>query len=42
MIAVAHQMIRTIYVLFTRREAYRDPRIDYQAIVVTKNALCWI
>lgn len=41
-IAVAHQMIRTIYVLFTRREAYRDPGIDYQAIVVTKNAPRWI
>ena len=41
-IAVAHQVIRTIYVLFTRREAYRDPGIDYQAIVVTKNAPRWI
>jgi transposase len=41
-IAVAHQMTRTIFVLFTRREAYRDPGIDYQAIVVSKNAPRWI
>lgn len=41
-IAVAHKMIRTIFILFTRREAYRDPGIDYQAIVVTKNAPRWI
>jgi transposase len=40
-IAVAHKMIRTIFVLFTRREAYRDPGIDYQAIVVNKNAPRW-
>ncbi len=41
-IAVAHKMIRTIFVLFTRREAYRDPGIDYQAIVVSQNAPRWI
>jgi transposase len=41
-IAVAHKMIRIIYILFTRRQAYRDPGIDYQAIVVTRNAPRWI
>jgi transposase len=41
-IAVAHKMIRTIFVLVTRREAYRDPGIDYQAIGVSKNAPRWI
>lgn len=41
-IAVAHQMIRTIYLLFTRRVPYRDPGIDYQARVVEKNAPRWI
>jgi transposase len=41
-IAVAHKMIRTIFVLFTRREAYRDPGIDYHAIGVSKNAPRWI
>ncbi len=41
-IALAHKMIRTIFILFTRREAYRDPGIDYQAMVVSKNAPRWI
>jgi hypothetical protein len=41
-IAVPHKMIRTIFVLFTRREASRDPGIDYQAIGVSKNAPRWI
>ena len=41
-IAVAHHMIRTIFVLFTRRVPYRDPGIDYQALVVEKNAPRWI
>jgi transposase len=41
-IALAHKMIRTIYILFTRRQAYRDPGIDYQAPVVDRNAPRWI
>jgi transposase len=41
-LAVAHQMIRIIFVLFTRRVAYRDSGIDYQALVVEKNAPRWI
>ncbi len=41
-IAVAHNMIRTIFVLCTRREAYHDPGIDSQAMVVSKNAPRWI
>lgn len=41
-IALAHKMLRTIYILFTRRQAYHDPGIDYQAMVVTKNAPRWI
>lgn len=41
-IAVAHKMLRTIYILFTRRQAYRDSGIDYQALVVDRNAPRWI
>lgn len=41
-IAVAHPMIRLIFVLFTRRVPYRDSGIDYQALVVAKNAPRWI
>lgn len=42
LIAVAHKMIRTIFVLLTHRKAYRDPGIDYPAIGVSKNAPRWI
>jgi transposase len=41
-IAVAHPILRTIYVLFTRRHAYRDSGFDYQAALVKKNAPRWI
>ena len=41
-VAVAHKLLRTIYILFTRRQAYRDPGIDYQAMVVNRNAPRWI
>jgi len=39
---VAHQILRTIYVLFTRRQAYRDSEFDYRPVLVKKNAPRWI
>ena len=39
---MAHEIIRTIFYLFTRRQAYRDPGFDYQAALVKKNAPRWI
>ncbi len=41
-VALAHKMIRTIYVMLTRREPYRDSGIDYHAAAVSKNAPRWI
>ena len=41
-VAVAHKMIRLIYVLLSRREAYIDPHIDYAALSAAKNAPRWI
>ena len=41
-IALGHQMIRIIYFMFTRRQAYRDSGTDYQALVVDRNAPRWI
>lgn len=41
-VAVAHKMIRLIYLLLSRREAYIDPGIDYAAISAQKNAPRWI
>ena len=41
-VALAHKMIRLIYLLLSRREAYRDPHIDYAALSAKKNAPRWI
>ena len=42
MIAVAHKMIRLIYVLLARKQAYLDQHIDYAAMSARKNAPRWI
>jgi transposase len=41
-IALAHKMIRLIFLLLTRKVAYHDPQIDYEAISANKNAPRWI
>jgi len=41
-VAVAHKMIRLIYVLLTRKQPYLDQRIDYAAMSAAKNAPRWI
>lgn len=41
-IAVAHKMIRLIFVLLTRRQPYLDRAIDYAAMSAKKNAPRWI
>ena len=41
-VAVAHKMIRLIYLMLTRREPYRDPMVDYAAMSAKKNAPRWI
>ena len=37
-LAVAHKLLRTILAMLRDNEAYRDPGIDYQALVVHRNA----
>lgn len=41
-VALAHKLIRTIYVLLTRRVPYRDSGFDYEAAAVAKNSPRWI
>jgi hypothetical protein len=41
-VAVAHKMIRLIYLLLDRRQAYIDPGIDYAQMSAKKNAPRWI
>jgi transposase len=41
-IAVAHKMIRLIFVMLSRRQPYIDQGIDYAAVSAKKNAPRWI
>ena len=41
-VAVAHKMIRLIFVMLSRRQPYIDQAIDYAAMSAKKNAPRWI
>lgn len=41
-IAVAHKIIKIIFVILSRKEPYRDPEINYEEVVVTRNAPRWL
>ena len=41
-VALAHKMLRLIYAMLSRRQAYQDPHIDYAALSAKKNAPRWI
>lgn len=41
-VAVAHKMIRIIYLMLARKEPYHDPQVDYDAMSAKKNAPRWI
>jgi len=41
-VAVGHRILRVVYTLISRKEPYRDPGIDYEALVVHRNAPRWL
>ena len=41
-IAVAHKILRTIFFMIHRGECYRDSAVDYQKLLVKRNAPRWI
>lgn len=41
-VAIAHKLIRIIYFMLSRREPYRDPGVNYEAMSAQKNAPRWI
>src|SRR5919106_3437898 len=41
-LALAHKLLRVIYALLKHQQPYRDPGIDYEALIVQKNAPRWI
>jgi transposase len=42
LMALAHKLLRVIYALLKHQPPYRDPGIDYEALIVQKNAPRWI
>lgn len=41
-VAIGHKLLRIIYFLLKNNKPYKDPTIDYNALVVKKNASRWI
>ena len=41
-VATANKMLRVLYAVLKTGKPYRDPRIDYEAIMVQRNAPRWI
>jgi transposase len=41
-IALAHKLIRVIYCVLHSQQPYSDPGIDYEALVIAKNAPRWL
>jgi transposase len=40
--AVGHRILKVVYTLLSRKEPYKDPEIDYEALVVHRNAPRWL
>jgi len=41
-VALAHKMLRIIYFMIERRDYYRDSDVNYEAMMVERNAPRWI
>ena len=41
-VAVGHRILQIAYIVLSRKEPYKDPDIDYEALVVHRNAPRWL
>lgn len=41
-VATAHKLLRVIHCVLKSNTPYRDPKTDYEALMVKRNALRWI
>ena len=41
-VAVGHKILEVIFVVLNRKEPYRDPKVDYEALMVKRNAPRWL
>ncbi|MDD3582131.1 MAG: hypothetical protein PHW74_14070 [Desulfobacca sp.] len=39
--AVGHKLLKVIYVVLAKKEAYQDPGVDYEKLTVDRNAPRW-
>jgi hypothetical protein len=40
-IALAHKILEIVYTVLNKKEPYKDPNINYEALVVERNAPRW-
>jgi hypothetical protein len=40
--AIGHKMLRIIYTLLLKKEPYQDSMVDYESLIVQRNAPRWI
>ncbi|MBF0629213.1 MAG: IS110 family transposase [Magnetococcales bacterium] len=41
-IALAHKILKIVFILLARKETYRDSTVDYEALAIKRNAPRWI
>jgi transposase len=41
-IAIAHQVLKTVFVVLSRHVPYQDATVDYEALLVQRNAPRWL
>jgi hypothetical protein len=41
-VAIAHKILRVVFAILSKGEPYKDITVDYEALMVKKNAARWI
>ena len=41
-VALGHKLMRISYTLLKKQQAYKDPEVNYEELVIKKNAPRWI
>ena len=41
-VAIGHKLLRVVYTVLKEQQPYRDPGIDYEALMVANNAPRWL
>jgi len=42
MVAIAHKILKTVFLLIRRQAHYRDSAVDFEAMSVTRNTPRWL